>query len=353
MRIAAMAQRNGTSEQGRPGTALDLMALIGDGALSKVACVAAELRIPDLLASGPKHADALAHASESHAPSLHRLLRALVSLDLCAEREDGSFALTPMGSLLRTDVADSLRSRTLYLGLYQGVAWAHLLRSVKTGESARKLANGAGYSGHLERDPDAAGIFNGAMMELTRLVATRVVQSYDFAGARRIVDVGGGYGTMLAAVLEAYPSLHGVLFDRPHAIDGARAHLASAGVADRCELIAGDFFDSVPGDTGVYLLKAVIHDWNDEQSIAILRNCRGAMAGDARLLIVERILPARFEACPLHRAIARVDLVMLVERGGRERTEAEFRTLLDASGFDLARIFQTDFEYSVMECVPH
>src|SRR5258708_241935 len=206
MRNGAMAELGETSERGHPGRALDLMALIGDGALSKVACVAAELRIPDLLASGPKHADALAQASESHAPSLHRLLRALVSVDLCAECEDGSFTLTPMGSLLRTDTTDSLRSRTLYLGLYQGVVWAHLLHSVKTGESTRKIAPGADYFGHSERDPDAAGIFNGAMMELTRLVASRVVQCYDFAGARRIVDIGGGYGTMLAAILEAYPN---------------------------------------------------------------------------------------------------------------------------------------------------
>jgi hypothetical protein len=188
------------------------------------------------------------------------------------------------------------------------------------------------------------------MAELTLLVAGEVVRAYDFSRTRRIVDVGGGYGTMLSAVLKANPALQGILFDLPHAIDGARANLTNTGLIDRCELVAGDFFDSIPCEGDVYLLKAVIHDWDDERSRLILCSCRRAMPPDATLLLVERILPERFQECALHHAIAKVDLSMLVEQGGRERTEAEFRDLLAACGFSVARVLPTELEYSVIEC---
>lgn len=334
------------------GRAFELFELANSGSMSQAACAAAELRIADHLTNGPKNVDELARATGSHAPSLHRLLRALASLELCIEREDGSFALSPMGSLLRTDGSHSLRSWVLWWGKYQWPLWGNLLYSVKTGESARKLATGTEGFGHLERDAEVAAVFNHAMAQLTRLVAAEVVRVYDFAGMRRIVDVGGGYGALLAAVLEAHPDAHGVLYDLPHAIEGARVHLANAGLQKRCEFSTGNFFDSVPHGADAYLLKAVIHDWNDEQSTIILRNCRRAIQQHGKLLLVERIMPERLEACALHRAIARADLTMLVGPGGRERTEAEFIALLRASGFGLARVVATALEYSILEADP-
>jgi orsellinic acid C2-O-methyltransferase len=340
------------SDRGHPGNASEFLELVNHGSMVHAAHAAAELRIPDLLASGPKHVDELARATGSHAPSLHRLLRALASLELCTEREDGSFALTPTGSLLRTDAPNSLRSWILWWRKYQWPLWGNLLYSVRTGESARKLVTGIEGFGHVEHDVETAAVFNRAMAELTRLVATEVVHAYDFAGMRRIVDVGGGYGAMLAAVLEAHRGAYGVLFDLPHAIDGARSCLANAGLTERCEVIAGSFFDSVPGGGDAYLLKAVIHDWNDERATVVLRNCRRAIPPDGKLLLVERIMPVRVEASSLHRAIARADLNMLVGLGGRERTEEEFRALLHSSSFSVRRVVATALEYSVIEGVP-
>jgi hypothetical protein len=334
------------------GKAPELIRLINNGSMSQAACVAAELGIADHLAHGPKSAAEIARATGAHAPSLQRLMQALTSLDLCVECDDGCFALTPMGAHLRTDAPNSLRSWTILCGKYVWPVAGELLRSVKTGEATRARAGGGDRFGHLETDEEAAVVFNGAMAELSRLVSSEVLRSYHFHGMHRIVDVGGGYGALLGAVLQAHPQLRGVLLDLPHAIAGARAHLTETGVADRCELVAGSFFESIPGGGDAYLLKAVLHDWNDKEAVTILRNCRRAVAPAGRLLIVERIVPERFEACALHHAIARVDLTMLVEFGGRERTQADFRVLLESAGFALANVTATSLEYSLLEGLP-
>jgi len=336
----------------RAGKAREFIKLINDGAMSQAVCAAAELGIADLLASGPRHAQELSRAVDCHAPSLKRLLRALASLDLCTEREDGAFALTELGALLRFNAPQSLRSWTLLCGKYLWPMWGNLLHSVRTGASARELAGGGNGFAELEHDEQAALVFNRAMAELTRFVAAEVVRCYSFDGMRRIVDVGGGYGALLAAVLHAQPGAQGVLLDLAHAIEGARTQLAASGLAERCQCIAGDFFESVPAGADAYLLKAVLHDWDDERVRLILRNCRNAIPRHGKLLIIERIVPARFEACWLHHAIARVDLTMLVGFSGRERTEMEFRGLLDASGFRLAGVTPTLLEYAVIEAFP-
>ena len=340
------------SARERLGNAPELMKLINFGAMSQAISVAAELGIADLLAGGPRTVDELAESTSTHAPSLRRLLRALTTVAFCSECDNDSFSLGSAGSALRTDSPNSLRSWTLLWGKYQWPMWTHLLHSVKTGESARKLATGADSFAYLENDPDVAAVFNRAMAELTRLVSTEVVRVFNFSAARRIVDVGGGYGTMLATILESYPDLRGLLFDLPHAIEGARTNLTHAGLIDRCELVAGDFFKSIPRGADTYLLKAVVHDWDDERSCKILRNCRTSMPHDATLLLIERILPRRFEAGARYNSIAKVDLSMLVEQGGRERSEAEFRELLSNSGFAIARIHSTEMDYSIIECLP-
>ena len=336
----------------RQKEAPELIRLINNGAMSQAACVAAELGIADLLVDGPKRADELARVTSCHEPSMHRLLRALTALEICMEQHDGSFALGPLGALLRSNTPNSLRSWTIWCGKHMWPISGDLLHSVKTGETARQRVGGIDRFGLLENDPTAAAVFNSAMAELSRFVANEVLSSYQFGGVRRIVDVGGGYGALLAALLKGHRELHGVLLDLPQAVEGARTHMTNAGLADRCEIVAGDFFDSIPNGADVYLLKAVLHDWGDEKSIAILRNCRRAIARNGKLLLIERIVPERFEACTLHHAIAWADLTMLVEFGGRERTEAEFRSLLEATGFKLTKVTPTSLGFCLLEGIP-
>jgi SAM-dependent methyltransferase len=329
-----------------------LLSFVTASWMTQAIYVATYLGIPDLLASGAKKSEELAAATNAHAPSLHRLLRALVTIDICIERDDGGFELAPLGSLLRTDAPGSLRSWTLYWGGQLWSTWSHLLDSVKTGESARKLVTGMDGFDRLKADPQSAALFNQAMREGTRLSAVGVVAAYDFSAMKRIVDVGGGYGELLAAILEANPALTGVLFDLPHAIDGAWSHLESHGVASRCEAVAGDFFEAVPGGADAWVLKSVLHDWNDERSQVILGNCARAMNGQGKLLIVERIMPQRLEVSAAHQLIARIDLTMLVALASQERTELQFRTLLAAAAFRVTRILPTSSGFSVIEAAP-
>jgi hypothetical protein len=329
----------------------ELVTLINCAGLAQALSVAAELGIADLLADGPKLVEDLARATGSHAPSVRRLLNALSSVGVCSEREDGSFALDTLGALIRSEGETSLRSWVLWFGRHQWPMWGNLLSSVRTGESARKAALGTEGFDHLERDAETATIFNDAMAELSRLVAAEVVRSYDFTGIRSIVDVGGGRGALLAAILEAHPRMRGTVLDRPHAFAGM-AHVSNGSWRDRCDFVAGDFFTSVPQAADMYLLKNIIHDWDDERSILILRNCRSAMPARGRLALIERVMPDRFEASALHRTIAWADLAMLIGPGGRERTEVEFRTLLGRAGFTIVRVISTALEYSILEAVP-
>jgi hypothetical protein len=331
-------------------TPADLIAdLIQQGAMTQAAYVAAELRIADHLVGAPMHACELAQATGSHVQSLHRLLRALAALGLCIERDDGSFALSPAGLLLRTNAGASLQSWLLWFGRYQWSVWGQLLHTIRTGEGARKRATGSDGLALFDHDPEAASIFNMAMVQLTGLVATEVARAYDFAGVRQIVDVGGGHGALLEVIFNVHPNMRGVLFDRPHAIEGARKLMRQSGVAHRCEFAAGDFFQAVPPGADLYILKNIIHDWDDERASLILRSCRAAMANSSRLLLIERILPARLEACPSHRAIAHADLTMMLGPGGQERTEAEYCALLRAAGFEPTEIKPTALGYSILE----
>jgi SAM-dependent methyltransferase len=335
-----------------PGKASELIRLVNSGPMTQALCVAAELHIPDLLTAGPKHTEVLAEATSTHAPSLHRLMRALTTLDICVEREDGSFGLTATGSVLCADAPNSLRCWTILCGKYLWPSAGDLFHSIRTGETARQRVGQPSRFKFLEGDKDAAAIFDRAMAEISRLVAGEVLSYCSFDGMQRVVDVGGGSGGLLAAVLKAHPKLHGVLFDLPHVIQGAVADLTNMLPAERCEYVAGNFFDSIPMGGDAYLLKAVLHDWDDEQSAAILRNCRRAIPSNGRLLLIERAVPERFEGNPIHHAIARMDLHMLVEFGGRERTEAEFRSLLERTGFKLSSAVATSTEFSILEATP-
>jgi hypothetical protein len=237
-------------------------------------------------------------------------------------------------------------------GRYQWPAWEKLLHSVKTGKSATQFGSGIEGFGRLRSDPEAARIFNGAMAELTRLLAADIMRAYDFSGAQLIVDVGGGHGALLSAILKAHPDAHGILFELPHAMAGARECLENVRLADRCQLLAGDFFEAIPSGGDVYILKNVLHDWDDERASAILHNCRGAVTEQAKLLLIERVLPWRFEASAQHRAMAWMDLTMLVSLGGRERAETEFHDLLASASFQLTKNTPTSSGISVLEAIP-
>jgi hypothetical protein len=320
--------------------------------MSQVLAVAAELQISDILANGPKRVDDLARITACDPSALHRLLRALTSLGLCTQGPDDSFSAAPLGSLLQTQCSHSLRNWAIWWGKYQWHVWSNLQHSVRTGESARKLITGSDDFAHLPNDAEAARVFNHAMAEFTALVAAEVLALYDFGGVQSIVDVGGGHGAMLAPILSRYPACRGIILDLAHAQTGARHTIKAAGLESRCEFESGDFFKSVPRGAHTYMLKAILHDWDDEQCRAILRNCRKAISETGKLLIIERVLPDHIEPCSQHLALARADLNMLVALGGRERTEREFEGLLRRSSFKLVTVISTELEYSILEAVP-
>lgn len=311
--------------------------------------VAAKLGIADLLADGAKSSSALAAATGTDARSLYRLLRALASLGIFAEDEQGRFGLTPRAELLQSHAARSLRSTVLYVGnpIFQRV-WGELLHAITTGEDGFRHLFGMNDWVYREQNPDENALFNNFMTELTRPDAAAVAAAYDFSGIRKLVDIGGGQGTLVAAILKAHPKLHAIVFDQPHVISGAQSVLEAAGVADRCERVSGDFFAEVSGGADGYILKSIIHDWNDADSIAILKNCRRAIQPDGKLLLVEFVVPTGNVPHPGKIS----DINMLIAPGGQERTEAEYRTLLAEAGFRLTRVIPLETSRGIIEAVP-
>ncbi len=326
-----------------------LIEMISASWMSQAVCAAAELGIADQLASGAKDVDDLARRAQSHPGSLRRLMRSLASLGLCAECDDGLFELTPTGELLRTDAAQTLHAWAIWWGRHRWPLPGELTECIRTGRGPRQRTADSGGRAYVDEDASGAEVFNQAMVELTRLTAAEVMRVRDFSAVARLVDVGGGLGEMLAALLAVHPQMQGTLFDLAPAIAGAAGHLTRAGVAERCELVAGSFFESVPGGADVYLLKSVLHSWSDEHCRAILRNCRRAMTSDASLVLVERIMPARMRSGSAERSAARSDLHMLLGSGGLERTQAEFAELLADSGFGDVAFVPTNLDHWVIE----
>jgi orsellinic acid C2-O-methyltransferase len=325
-----------------------LLRMINGSWIAQACYVMARLRIPDLLASGPRKAEELAALTGTHAAALRRLLTALGSVDLTRRREDGRFEMTALGALLREDVPCSMRAWALHWGGESWHVWANLLHSVKTGQSARALITGTPGFAHLDRDPQMAGIFNRAMADLTRLSAIGIARNYDFAG-KRVMDVGGGYGELLAQILAAHEDATGVLFDMEHAIAKARDHLAGRGLEGRLTYVTGDFFEGVPAGADVYMLKSVIHDWPDERARTILGSLRRALRPDDRLLLIERLMPERIEPSPEHEALARSDLHMLVALAAQERTQGEMDSLARSAGLEVLRHIDTGSDFQIVE----
>ena len=321
-------------DESRPPPSWELMRLIDGFVITQLLYVAAKLGIADQLTDGPRSGAELAEAVGAAAGALGRVLRGLVIEDVLEEGDDGRFALTPLGACLVPLAGAAIARGELY---YQSAAG--LLESVKTGGSAFEHVHGERFFDYLAARPDQEATFQGSMAGRSEQEAADVVAAYDFTGLRRLIDVGGGRGILLAQIVRATPGLHGVLFDRPAAIPAAGRHLGERSVSDRTECVGGDFFESVPAGADAYLLSRVLHDWNDADAGRILATCRRAMAAGTRLLIVEAILPERAKERP---ATIRMDLhMLLLFRAARERTEAEFRALLDDNGFRQRRVVMT------------
>jgi hypothetical protein len=315
--------------------------------LSQALYVAAKLGIADLLADGPQAPEALAAKTGTHAPSLRRVLRLLASAGVFAEGEDGRFDLTPVGSFLRTGPGSFRAAAQLFAGPMVWASWGDLLNTVRTGEPALHRVFKTGSFEYFADHPEEAAVFDEAMGAFTGMVALAVAAAYDFSAMRTVADVGGGEGALLAGILRANPGLRGTVFDLPRLAVGARRQIASAGLADRAEFVGGDFFEAVPGGFDAYLLKHVIHDWEDARAVRILESCRRAMGPAAKLLIVEGVYPPHVDTSPESRGAAANDVNMMVCTGGRQRSEAEFRELYAAAGFRLTRIVPT----AAMACV--
>lgn len=307
--------------------------------------VAVRLRIPDLLASGPRTADELAAQSGSHPRSLYRLLRALASSGVFREDADCRFSLTPLSECLRRDAPGSMAGLAWMRGDWQYRAWGDLLHNVQTGETAFDHVFGESLFEFLGKRPENAAIFDQGMVGVHGRETDAMLAAFDFSDIQVLADIGGGNGSVLAAVLTKFPSLRAILFDRADVIDRAKANLAQAGVADRVQFIAGDFFQSVPSGADAYFLRHIIHDWDDDQSRTILKNVHAAMPANGRLLLAEFVLPDGPE--PFHGKW--FDLAMMTVTGGQERTEGEYRALLDSCGFELRRFVPTSSELSVIE----
>jgi hypothetical protein len=336
-----------------PAASAKLLEMLDGCRVVQALYVAASLGVADLLGNGPKRSEELAREIGADARSLHRLLRALASLGVLEERHDGRFVLTEVGDLLRSDVPGSLRAAILLAGgRRHWTTWGRLLESVKSGKTAFGTWSSSTFLEMAQRDPEGARIFNEAMAALTAPVNTGVTAAYDFSPYRTLVDVGGGYGALLSGVLAANPPLRGVLFDIPPVIEGARDRINAAGLAERCELIAGDAFESVPSGGDAYILKWVLHDWDDDSCLRILRNCRETMRDDTRLLVIERIVPRRAAPAPGDATKFLSDLNMLLLSGGCERTEEEYRRLLAAAGFSVRRTVATTTPHCIIEAEP-
>ena len=337
------------SDASRVDPQMEVRNLLMGFVVSRALQVAAELGLADALADGPKDRDALAREVGAHADTLHRVVRALASFGVFNELPDGRLANTPLSEYLRSDAPASLRGLARMHGgspLWQ--AWAGLEYSVRSGEPSFAHVHGSPMFEYLAAHPESARRFDDGMATSSRLMNEALVEGYEWGQFATLVDVAGGVGSTLAAILRTNPGIQGVLFDLPHVIERGRDYLAQQGVGARCRTETGSFFDAVPAGADAYFMKHIIHDWDDEDCVRILRNCRAAMSDHAKLLVCEKVVPPGNEP----NIVKTMDLVMLVlTDGGRERTEREFRDLFARADLRLARVVPTRAENVILELI--
>jgi ubiquinone/menaquinone biosynthesis C-methylase UbiE len=315
--------------------------------ISQAIYAAAKFSIADHLKDGPRPVEQLAAATSTNADALYRLLRALASVGIFAEGPPRRFSLTPMADALRSDVPGSKRALALMSGDEQFRAWAEIDYSIQTGRKAFEKVFGKPVFEYLGEHLDKARIFDAAMVGIHGRESSAVLDAYDFSQIGTLVDIGGGNGSQLTALLKSHAAMKGILFDLPHVIERAKPQIEAAGLANRCSLVTGDFFQNVPEGADAYFMRHIIHDWEDEKSLTILRNCHRAMPPHGKLLLVESVIPPGNE--PFGGKF--LDLVMLLMPGGKERTKEEYQTLFEEGGFTLSRIVPTDTEVSIIEAV--
>lgn len=317
--------------------------------LSQAIATVVAMGVPDRLAKGARRCSDLARQSDVSEDGMYRLLRALASVGLCAETAGRRFTLTPMGQLLRSDHPESLAGFARFTGHdITWRPWGRLDYSVKTGLPAFDQVFGASLFGHLAKDADAAAVFDAAMTSISSSQARAVAAAYDFRGIGTLMDVAGGHGTLLAAVLQRHRTMQGVLFDLPHVARGAAATFARAGVANRVRIESGDFFEALPSGTDAIMMKYIMHDWDDASATRILQSCHRALGPRGKVLIVDAVIPPG--NVPHYGKLLDLNMLVLTPRG-RERTKTEFAKLLKGAGFRLSRIVPTKGPLSVVEAV--
>ena len=323
----------------------ELFRIISGCKLTQALYVAAKLGVADQLAPGPMSADELAKKVDANPKTLLRLMRHLTALGIFTQNESKKFGLTPLGELLRDDHPESMRYSAIYSGEENYKATGDLLHTVRTGETAFNHLYGKGHFDWLADHPEESSTFNNAMAQSLRRLKNPL-ESYDYSGKNLIVDVGGGRGDLITSIIQANPGLKGILFDLPQGSSKAQSQLKAKGVADRCRIVPGSFFDSVPEGGDVYVLSRILHDWPDDKAATILANCRKAIKEDGTLLIRDNVLTDRDEIG------SQLDVTMMIMTGGEERTESEWSNLLRTAGFTLTKVHRKEGHLDLIEAKP-
>ncbi len=320
--------------------------LVGGLILTRALSTAALLKLADCLIEGPKSVEELARKTETHAPSLARLMRFLSQYGVFEAKSVEVYALTPLSQLLRSDIPGSARPIALMFG--DPANWAalgNLPYSIQTGKPAFDYTHGIGIWPYHHQHPEAGTIFHQAMASFSAQVDQQLVVHYDFSDISHIVDIGGGNGSMLTTLLSHYANMQGTIFDQPAVIEQTQSSIRSAGLQERCDTIAGDFFEMLPSGGDMYFFKQILHDWDDDSCLKLLRNCRSRMSAGKKILVVEQIIQPGGPG----RSALTLDMVMLALFTGHERTEEEFRWLFTSSGFELSRIVATSTPFFLLE----
>ncbi len=323
-----------------------MLLLIGGFWMSRAISAAASLGLADSLKEGPRSLTELAQQTGTHAPSLYRLLRTLTSVGIFQQDSPDQFRTSALGSMLEADSPGSVRALAVgQLGSEHYRAWGELLYSLKTGAPAFQKVFGMSVWEYYRQNPESAATFQEVMATLTAIVHSAVLGAADLSDISVIVEVGGGHGDLLMSLLGRYTEAHGILLDLPDQAEAAAERIAAGGLADRCQVVGGDFMKSVPEGGDLYLIKWVLHDWDDDACLKILRNCFSAMQPNTRLWLIESVIPE--SSAP---AVSKLlDLNMLVITGGRERTVAEYRALIEQAGFSFGRLIHTKTLVSIIE----
>jgi hypothetical protein len=335
------------SEQNELPPEAVMMQMISGKFVTVMLYVVAELKIADLVAEGPRSVADLAKETGANERSIYRILRALSSIGTFTETEDGVFGSTPTSDVLRSGVPGSMREMAIWIGCpFHNTAWSDIMPGVMSGGSNFSQRFGINVFEHMNENPKDLAIFQNAMTGFSGISAQWVVDAYDFSGASKVVDVGGGNGLLVSKILAANPSLQGILYDLPQVVAGAPDVLNAEGVADRCETIGGSFFEGVPKGADAYVLKHIIHDWDDERNKIVLDHCREAMNDGGKVVVVDMVIPPGND--PFFGKLLDIEMLVVTE-GGLERKEEEHRALFESAGLNLDRVIPTEGFICVLE----